>query len=172
MNTFAVPCSDDVTPQDIAAIEKVLQHIDHQNLKKAVLGPLANWFLALKIFKEIEIRYALMSDRTTIEQPHRAVLAGLLGNSSQIYQRPVSILHRELNPDHLVRIFSQIHLQHQLEDIISQLPRRHPPQKPSRFLQPDGCPGRRTIAHTSSSGTSRKQQRLVWKPRCFSDPDP
>ena len=79
MNTFAVPCSDDVTPQDIAAIEKVLQHIDHQNLKKAVLGPLANWFLALKIFKEIEIRYALMSDRTTIEQPHRAVLAGLMG---------------------------------------------------------------------------------------------
>lgn len=73
-----VPSYEDVTPEDIAAIEKVLQHIDHQNAKKAVLAPLANWILALKIYKDVEVRYTCMKDRTKLTQPHRAMLSSIM----------------------------------------------------------------------------------------------
>jgi len=74
------PCDqDEVTAEEIAAVEKVLQHIDRQNFKRSVLGPLANWMLALRLYKELELRYLCMENRGRIEQRHRALLSAIMG---------------------------------------------------------------------------------------------
>jgi hypothetical protein len=69
---------EEVSREDLAAIEKVLQHIDRQNAAKATLAPIANWLLALRIFKETELRFTCMKDRSKIEQSHRALLSTIM----------------------------------------------------------------------------------------------
>lgn len=74
----STPPSDEVTAEEIAAIEKVLQHIDQQNAKRAALGPLANWLLALRIYKGVEMRFVCMKERAHLEQAHRTMLCSIL----------------------------------------------------------------------------------------------
>lgn len=75
---LAVNAENEVTLEDIAAVEKILKHIDHQNTKRTLLEPLANWKLGLKIFKDFELRYTCMADRSQLEKGHRAILTALM----------------------------------------------------------------------------------------------
>ena len=59
MTFMSIALADDVTPEDIAAVDKVLQHLESQN-RKTLLASLANWLLALRIYKNLEPRYARM----------------------------------------------------------------------------------------------------------------
>jgi hypothetical protein len=85
MNSTLEHSYDEVTAEDIAAVEKVLQHIDYQNAKKALLAKLANWLLALRIYKEIEIRFTCMKDRSRIADAHRALLTGIMAVGEAIF---------------------------------------------------------------------------------------
>jgi hypothetical protein len=69
---------EEVSREDIAAIEQVLRHIDRSNAQRATLAPLANWILALRIYKDVELRFTCMKDRSNIAQAHRALLSTIM----------------------------------------------------------------------------------------------
>jgi hypothetical protein len=71
------PASDPftVTDRDIAAIDRVLSEIDRRN---AQLDSFAYWKLALRLFKDFDLRFARMQDRSRFEPTHRVLLTSML----------------------------------------------------------------------------------------------
>ena len=72
------PNGEDVSPEEIAAVERVLSHIERQNVKQRVLGIVAQWFLVLGMFKELERHYTQSKNRKLSESKHRALLSSMM----------------------------------------------------------------------------------------------
>jgi len=70
---------EEVSASDIAAVESALRHLDAQRKNRQVLGHIAQWFLVLKMYKEVERNFTRLKDRKQNEAKHRAMLTTLMG---------------------------------------------------------------------------------------------
>ena len=71
--------TEEVSPAEIAAVEAALRHLDAERKNRQVLGHIAQWFLVLKMYKELEVHFTTAKDRARNESKHRALLTGLMG---------------------------------------------------------------------------------------------
>jgi hypothetical protein len=104
MNTSTVQSSSEVksnqftsgafaiTDQDIATIDRILNQIDKRN---AQLESFAYWKLALMFFKDFDLRFAVLPERSKVEPTHRMLLTSLLGVTECLH----SVVHRLGNGD-------------------------------------------------------------------------
>jgi hypothetical protein len=95
--------TEEVSREEIAAVEKVLQHIDRSNAQRATLAPVANWILALRIYKEIELRFTRMKDRSKIAQSHRAILSTIMATGEWMLAASESFNADDLKSIHTSR---------------------------------------------------------------------
>ncbi len=94
------PPGEEVSPSEIAAVEAALRHLDtqqqHRN-RRLILSQIAQWFLVLKMYKELEVNYAKAKDRKRVEDKHRALLSTLMGFGSFLVIESESIPDNELD---------------------------------------------------------------------------
>ncbi len=90
---------EEVTAEDMAAVERILESIDKgRRQKHSLLEAVANWKLALGIFKRFEMQFTLAKDRGgNLGKSHRAVLSSLLGMTECIYLAAEDLGDEELN---------------------------------------------------------------------------
>src|SRR5262245_995241 len=69
---------DDVTPQEIAAVDKALRLIDAKQQRTRLIATMAQWFLVLEMYKGVELAYSRSKDRQSVAPQHRAVLANVM----------------------------------------------------------------------------------------------
>lgn len=74
----------EVTVEDIKAVEAALRKIDAANLERNILARIPQWFLILAWFKDVEVSYACLDDRSSIESKYRAVLTTLMSMGETI----------------------------------------------------------------------------------------
>jgi hypothetical protein len=76
---------NEVTAADIEAVEAALRKIDTtSSVEKTLLARVPQWFLVLALFKDLEISYTCLHDRSLVEPKYRAVLATLMGMGEAI----------------------------------------------------------------------------------------
>jgi hypothetical protein len=74
------PCSpDDVSEQDLAAVEVALRHLERRNRERALLKMVVEWFFVLRMVKEVERSFLQTRNRETLQAKHRAILGGMMG---------------------------------------------------------------------------------------------
>jgi len=69
---------------DLASVEAALRQIIPADIEERLLAQIPQWFLVIKMFKELEVAYTLLEDRSKIEQKYRAVLTGMLALGENI----------------------------------------------------------------------------------------
>ena len=69
---------------DLTSVEAALRQIVPSDIEERLLAQIPQWFLVTKMFKELEIAYTLLEDRSEIEQKYRAVLTGILALGENI----------------------------------------------------------------------------------------
>ena len=74
-----ITTTDEVSPSEIAAVEAALRHLETQRKSRQVLGHIAQWFLVLKMYKDLELHFVKSKDRKQSEDKHRALLTGVMG---------------------------------------------------------------------------------------------
>jgi len=70
--------SNEVTQADIQAVELALRKIDKANMARQIIGSAANWVLVLRMFRDVELGYLSLSDRSPIKDKYRALVSGLM----------------------------------------------------------------------------------------------
>jgi len=64
---------------ELAAVESALSHLESQHKNKHVLGQIAQWFLVLKMYKELEIGFLKSKNRKSVASQHKAILTMIMG---------------------------------------------------------------------------------------------
>lgn len=80
----AVQSANHVTDDEITAVEAALRKIDYANLQKHVFSSIPKWFLVLELFKDLELGYTCLADKTGLAAKYRAVLTSVLGMGEMI----------------------------------------------------------------------------------------
>ncbi len=91
--------TEEVSAGEIAAVEAALRHLDAERKNRQVLGHIAQWFLVLKMYKELEVHFLKSRTSKSNETKHRALLTGmmgfgeiLLGESEEIPQKDFALI--------------------------------------------------------------------------------
>jgi hypothetical protein len=92
------PPGDDVSESDIAAVEAVLRHIDAKNKNRHILGQIAQWFLVLGMYKELEVNFskAKAKNRDIIKSRHRAILTTVMSVGEMLLSESETIEDQDL----------------------------------------------------------------------------
>jgi hypothetical protein len=88
--------SDEVSPQEYAAIEAVLRNIDKENQRRGSLETFAYWKLAFRMYRDLELQYERSSNRDPSAGAHRAVLTSLLALTEVLLLRLPSVEDADL----------------------------------------------------------------------------
>ena len=75
----APPC-EEITSADLTAIEKVIEEIDHANFKRHVLKGITEWFLVLRMYRNLELSFLSQpcEVRGKVQHRHRAILTSIM----------------------------------------------------------------------------------------------
>jgi hypothetical protein len=87
---------EEVSHEDYAAVEKVLRQIDTDNPRRASLETLANWKLGFKLFRDLELSFERLVDRSEYQHAHRALLTSLLAMTEALQLKVTSLDEADL----------------------------------------------------------------------------
>jgi hypothetical protein len=88
--------TDEVSPEDYAGIDAVLRNIDRENQKRASLETFAQWKLAFRMYRELELQYERSINREPSAGAHRASLMSLLALTEALASRLQGIDEQDL----------------------------------------------------------------------------
>lgn len=71
--------------EDLAGVEAALRKIIPADIEQRLLAQIPQWFLVTSMFKDLELAYARLDDRTTVEPKYRAVLTAILSLGENIH---------------------------------------------------------------------------------------
>ena len=95
MTTPNLEYENEVSSAEIAAVEAALRHLDAQRKNRQLLGHIAQWFLVLKMFKELELHFLKSKERKQNEPRHRALLTGIMGFGEILLAESTDILDKD-----------------------------------------------------------------------------
>lgn len=70
---------------ELAAVEATLRKIIPADLEERLLAQIPQWFLVLKLFKDLEVAFTCLEDRGKLETKFRAVLTSILSLGETIF---------------------------------------------------------------------------------------
>jgi hypothetical protein len=69
---------------DLASVEAALRKILPMDVEERLLAQIPQWFLVTSMFKDLEVAYTALEDRSQIEPKYRAVLTAVLSLGENI----------------------------------------------------------------------------------------
>lgn len=70
---------------DIASVEAALRKILPTGVEERLLAQIPQWFLVTGMFKDLEIAYTALEDRSSVEDKYRAVLTAVMSLGENIH---------------------------------------------------------------------------------------
>lgn len=70
---------------ELAAVEATLRKIIPADLEERLLAQIPQWFLVLKLFKDLDVAFTRLDDRGKLEAKFRAVLTSILSLGENIF---------------------------------------------------------------------------------------
>src|SRR3954467_5393335 len=84
--------------EDLAAVEAALRKIIPADLEQRLLAQIPQWFLVSRMFKDLELAYTSLEDRSKVESKYRAALTAILSLGENIYSGLVDRPELDLAP--------------------------------------------------------------------------
>jgi hypothetical protein len=69
---------------ELLAVEAALRKIIPADLEQRLLAQIPQWFLVIRLFKDIEISYTCLADRSALEPKYRAALTSIMALGDNI----------------------------------------------------------------------------------------
>lgn len=69
---------------ELLAVEAALRKIIPADLEQRLLAQIPQWFLVIKLFKDIEISYTCLTNRSQLEPKYRAALTAIMSLGDNI----------------------------------------------------------------------------------------
>lgn len=70
---------------DLAAVEAALRKIIPADLEQRLLAQIPQWFLVSGMFKDLDLAYSCLEDRSPVEAKYRAALTAILSLGENIF---------------------------------------------------------------------------------------
>ena len=71
--------------EDLAGVEAALRKIIPADIEQRLLAQIPQWFLVTSMFKDLELAYARLDNRSPVEPKYRAVLTAILSLGENIH---------------------------------------------------------------------------------------
>ena len=81
----AFPSRTTQVVEDLARVEAALRKIVPADIEERLLAQIPQWFLVTRMFKDMELTYTALEDRSKLEPKYRGVLTAILSLGENIH---------------------------------------------------------------------------------------